>query len=158
MCFEHTYINAMHSSLKGYKTITVWTYYPGMHRVIWVAYMEAGKDSEVLVLSFCLFSEVLTTVKKQDGYKINAYGIIGDENGANLSTIEQVSVRSFLLKLLLPSGISKNLQSGNCLKLMWQKEKLRLHSAVHFAMLTQAVNIREYLKVFRRLSKGTTVY
>ena len=37
MVFEHAYIDAMHSHFNGYKTITIWTYHPGL--------MEAEKEN-----------------------------------------------------------------------------------------------------------------
>ena len=63
----------------------------------------------------------------------------------------------FLLKLLLANGIPENVEGDSCLQFMWQKEKLTLHSTIHFALPTQPVNIREYLKVSRRSAKGTIV-
>ena len=41
--FEHAYIDAMHSHVKWYKTITIWTYHPSMRRVLHLAVMEAEK-------------------------------------------------------------------------------------------------------------------
>ena len=43
MVFEHAYIDAMHSHVKGYKTITMWTYHPGIRRVLHLAVMEAER-------------------------------------------------------------------------------------------------------------------
>ena len=38
MVFEHAYID-IHSHVKGYKTITMWTYHPGIRRVLCLAMM-----------------------------------------------------------------------------------------------------------------------
>ena len=60
MVFEHAYIDAMHSHFKGYKTITMWTYHPGMRRVLHLAMMEADKENMEMLVSFLeLFNEVL---------------------------------------------------------------------------------------------------
>ena len=53
--------------------------------------MEAEKeDTESLALFLRLFNEALSKVLGQEGYKFNPYGIMCDENGANLNVIEQV--------------------------------------------------------------------
>ena len=64
MVFEHAYIDDMHSHVKGYKTITMWTYHPGMRRVLCLAVMEAEKENtEMLVLFLELFNEALAEFK-----------------------------------------------------------------------------------------------
>lgn len=99
MVFEHAYIDAMHSRVKGYKTITMWTYHPGMRRVLCLAVMEAEKENtEMLVLFLELFNEALAKFKGHPGYKFNPRGIMCDENGANLNAIATVLGRDFLGK------------------------------------------------------------
>ena len=100
MIFEHAYIDAMHSHVKGYKTITMWTYHPGMERVLHPTVMEAEKENmEMLVLFLELFNEVLAKFKGHPGYKFNPMGIMCDENGTNLKAIAAVLGRDFLGKL-----------------------------------------------------------
>ena len=99
MVFEHAYIDAMHSRVKRYKTITMWTYQPGMRRVLCLAVMEAEKENtEMLVLFLELFNEALDKFKGHPGYKFNPRGIMHDENGANLNVIATVLGRDFLGK------------------------------------------------------------
>ena len=75
-------------------------------------------------------------------HKFNPHGIICDENVVNPNAIEQVFVTSFLTRtILLANAISENVHGVKCLQIMWQKEKITLHSTIHFAMLTQPVNI-----------------
>ena len=62
-----------------------------MMRVMRLASMEAEmEDTESLALFLRLFNEALSKVLGQEGYKFNPYGIMCDENGANLNAIEQV--------------------------------------------------------------------
>ena len=50
--------------VKVYKTITMWTYHPGMKRLLHLAMMEAEKEhTEMLVLFLELFNEALTKFK-----------------------------------------------------------------------------------------------
>ena len=63
MVYERAYIDAMHSHVNGYKTITMWTYHLGMMRVLRLASMEAEKeDTESLALFLRLFNEALSKV------------------------------------------------------------------------------------------------
>ena len=89
MVNERAYIDALHSHVNGYKTITMWTYHLGMVKVMRITSMEAEKeDTESLALFLRLFSEALSKVLGQEAYKFNPYRIMCDENGANLNAIE----------------------------------------------------------------------
>ena len=83
----------------GYKTMRMWSYHPGIWGLMWLACIEAEmENTEISVLFLCLFNEALVKVKKQDGYRLNPYGIKCDENEANLNAVEEVFGRSFLTK------------------------------------------------------------
>ena len=43
MVEEYAYMDAMHTRVKGYKTLTLWTYHHGMGRVMRLATMEAER-------------------------------------------------------------------------------------------------------------------
>ena len=97
--FKHAYIYAMHSCVKGYKTITMWTYHPGMRRVLHLTMMEAEKENmEMLVFFLEFLNEALTKFKGHPGYKFNPMGIMCNENGANLNAIATVLGRDYLGK------------------------------------------------------------
>ena len=77
MVYERAYIDAMHSHINGYKTITMWTYHLGIMNVMRIASMEAEKeDTELLALFLRLFNEALSKVLAQEGYKFKPYGIM----------------------------------------------------------------------------------
>ena len=42
---EYAYLDGMHSHVHGYKTLTLWTYHPGMRKVIKLASMEAEREN-----------------------------------------------------------------------------------------------------------------
>ena len=53
----------MHSSINGYKTITMWTYHLGMMKVMRLASVEAEKeDTDSLALFLRFFNEALSNV------------------------------------------------------------------------------------------------
>ena len=45
MVDEYAYMDAMHTCVKGYKTLTLWTYHHGMHHVMCLATMEAEREN-----------------------------------------------------------------------------------------------------------------
>ena len=99
MVYERAYIDAMNSCINGYKAITMWTYHLGMMKLKRLASMEAEKeDTESLVLFLRLFNEALSKVLEHESYKFNPYGIICDENSANMNAIEQVFGTMYLGK------------------------------------------------------------
>ena len=56
MVYGRAYIDAMHSHINGYKTITMWTYHSGMMRVMRLASMEAEKEDTESLALFLRFS------------------------------------------------------------------------------------------------------
>ena len=45
MVDEYAYMDAMHTRVKGYKTLTLWTYHHGMQCVMCLVTMEAEKEN-----------------------------------------------------------------------------------------------------------------
>ena len=45
MVDKYAYMDAMHTHVKGYKTLTLWTYHHGMCRVMCLATMEAEREN-----------------------------------------------------------------------------------------------------------------
>ena len=96
---EEAYLDGMHSRVKGYKSLSLWTYHPGMKRVIHLAAMEAEKeDTESLTLFLNLFNKVLSQVSGIVNYKFNPVGMMCDEAGANFLAIEAALGSEFLQK------------------------------------------------------------
>ena len=117
MVYERAYIDAIHSHINGYKTVTMWTYHLGMMKVMRLASMEVEKeDTESLALFLILFNETLSEVLGQEGYKFNPYGIMCNENGTNLNAIEQVFGTMYMGKTVtcqwhIREGAKKQLSS-----------------------------------------------
>ena len=79
----------------GFKTLTMWTYHPGMRRVMNLAIMECEhENTEMLTLFLNLFNSALQDLTSDPTYKFNPYGIMCDENGAKFNTIVNVLVRN----------------------------------------------------------------
>jgi hypothetical protein len=94
---EPVFFDGMHKRVKGYKTLSAWTYSPLMCRVLRLATMEAEhEDTENITLFWKLFNEVLQKVSGRSGYKFNPCKFIVDENGANINAIYAVYGKSGL--------------------------------------------------------------
>lgn len=88
---ECVYVDAMHSRVEGYKTLTAWVYNPIVLKVMRLATMEVERENtESLVLFFRLFNEVLRKIKGQDDYKFNPCQFFVDEAGSNMNAIQRV--------------------------------------------------------------------
>ena len=53
LLLEWAYMDGMHSRVRGYKTQTLYTYHPGMNKVMALAMMECqNKNTQMIKLSF----------------------------------------------------------------------------------------------------------
>ena len=72
MVDKYTYMDAMHTPVKGYKTLTLWTCHHGMCRVMCLATMEAERENtECFTLFLTLWNNLLAEVSGIPGYKFN---------------------------------------------------------------------------------------
>ena len=63
MVDEYAYMDAMHTHVKGYKTLTLWTYHHGMCRDMHLTTMEAEReDTAWFTLFLTLWSNLLAEV------------------------------------------------------------------------------------------------
>ena len=96
---EHAYLDGMHSQVRGYKSLSLWTYHPGMHRVIHLATMEAEReDTECITLFLSLFNQLLSSASGVPNYKFNPCGLMCDEAGANFLAVEAALGTEILAK------------------------------------------------------------
>ena len=72
MVDEYAYMDAMHTRVKGYKTLTLWTYHHGMHCVMHLTTMEAKRENiECFTLFLTLWNNLSEEVSGIPGYKFN---------------------------------------------------------------------------------------
>ena len=114
---EHAYIDAMHSRVNGYKTVTMWPFHPGMNKVVNLAIMDCQKENtEMLTLFLELFNPALQDLTGNSEYKFNPICVMCDESGANMNAIERVFLeRISWQELLHASGTLDNVQSASYL-------------------------------------------
>ena len=63
---EYTYFDSMHSRVRGYKTLTLWVYHPGMCKVVLLAVMETeSEDTDMVTLFFNLYNQCLKELTGQ---------------------------------------------------------------------------------------------
>ena len=98
---EDAYIDAMHSRVNGYKTVTMWTFHPGMNKVVNLAIMDCHKENtEMLTLFLELFNSALQDLTGNSEYKFNPIPVMCDESGANMNAIERVFGKDFMARVV----------------------------------------------------------
>ena len=91
MVEEYTYLDGMHTRVKGYVTLALWTYHPGLHKVMRLASMECERENtECIAMFLDLSNKALQNKTGNQQYKFNPVGFMVDENGANFNAIERV--------------------------------------------------------------------
>ena len=66
---EYAYFDGMHSRIRGYKTLTLWVYYPRMCKVVLLAVMETkSKNTDMVTLFFNLFNQCLKELTGDSSY------------------------------------------------------------------------------------------
>ena len=97
LSLEWAYMDGMHSRVRGYKTLTLWTYHPGMNKVMALAIMECQNENTQMIKHFLqTFNKCLQDYTGIDDYKFDPYGIMCDEGGANMNAIEEVFGKEFM--------------------------------------------------------------
>ena len=88
---EVVFFDAMHSCVKGYKTLTLWVHNPILVKLQWLATMEAPRENtESIEMFWKLFNQCLQIVSKDPTYKFNPCKFMFDEGGANFIGLENV--------------------------------------------------------------------
>ena len=91
MVEEYAYLDGMHTRVKGYVTLVLWTYHPGLCKVMRLASMECERENtECIAMFLDLFNKALQNKTGNPQYKFNPAGFMVDENGANFNAIERV--------------------------------------------------------------------
>ena len=99
LCDEFVFIDAMHSRIEGYKTLTMWTYHSGMRKVLNLAIMDCeSENSETLTFFLKTFNDALRDYTKDPNYVFNPYGFLVDEHGGNFNAIVNVFGKQALAK------------------------------------------------------------
>ena len=52
LSLERAYMDGMHSQVRGYKTLTLWTYHSGMNKVMTLAIMECHNENTQMIKHF----------------------------------------------------------------------------------------------------------
>ena len=116
---EDAYMDDIHSWVKGFKSLSLWTYHLEMKCIMHLATMESEReDTESITLFLNLFNEVLTAVSGIDNYKFNPIRKMCDGVGANFLGIEAALGKEFLAKTKLSMAFSPMHQ-----KTTWKKWK-----------------------------------
>ena len=91
LSLEWAYMDGMHSQVRGYKTLVLWTYHPGMNTVIALAILKCQNENTQMIKHFLqTFNKCLQDYTGIDDYKFDPYRKMCDEGGANMNVIEEV--------------------------------------------------------------------
>ena len=94
---EYAYFDGMHSRERGYKTLTLWVYHPGMCKVVLLAVRETeSENTEMVTLFFNLFNECLQELTGDKSYHFLPYRFMVDEASANFNAIQVVFGKQML--------------------------------------------------------------
>ena len=94
---EYAYFDDMHSQVRGYKTLTLWVYHPGMCKVVLLAVMETeSENTDMITLFFNLFNQCLQELTGNNSYSFSPYGFMVDEACANFNAIQAVFGKEML--------------------------------------------------------------
>ena len=97
LSLEWAYMDGMHSRVRGYKTLTLWTYHPGMNKVMALAIMECQNENTQMIKHLLqIFNKCLQDYTGIDDYRFDPNGIMCDEGGTNMNTIEEVFGKEFM--------------------------------------------------------------
>ena len=91
MVEEYKYLDGLHTRVKGYVTLALWTYHPGLRKVMRLASMECEhENTECITMFLDLFNKALQKKRGNSQNKFNPAGFMVDENGLNFNAIERV--------------------------------------------------------------------
>ena len=91
MVEEYAHLDGMHTRVKGYVTLALWTYHPGLCKVMRLASMECKCGNTLCITLFLdLFNKPLQKKTGNPQYKFNPAGFMVNESGANFNAIEKV--------------------------------------------------------------------
>ena len=96
MRYEYMFVDAKHDRCRSFKTITLWAYHDASRKLVCLAIMEVEQENtEILILFWNSFNEVLQTVSGCKDNTFTPFGFVADENCANWNSIKAVfGVRS----------------------------------------------------------------
>ena len=91
MVEEYAYLDGMHTSVKRYVTLVLWTYHPGLCKVMRLASIECKhENTECIAMFLDLFNKALQKKTGNPQYKFHPAGFMVNENGVNFNAIEKV--------------------------------------------------------------------
>ena len=83
MLEEYAYLDGMHTRVKGYVKLALWTYHPGLCKVMRLTSLECEHENiECITMFLDLFNKALHKKTGNPQYKFNPAGFMVNENGA----------------------------------------------------------------------------
>ena len=99
---EDCYFDRTHTRVRGFKTLALWVFHPGMRYILRLATMDVRDESTQHISMFWnIMNEMLREVTWRPDNIFNPWKIMIDENGANYCGVwEAMGINYMLSKLV----------------------------------------------------------
>ena len=88
---EFAHVDATHTRVRNFKTVTLWTYHPVMRKLLRLAVMDIEEENtENLSKFWQVFNSMLCKVSDNQQYLFNPCGFVADEHHSNWQSIQLV--------------------------------------------------------------------
>jgi hypothetical protein len=88
---EYAYVDATHTRVRHFKTLTLWTYHSVMRKLLRLAIMEIEEEnSDNLCKFWQMFNSMLAEVSGNEQYLFNPCGFVAAEHHANWQSIQLI--------------------------------------------------------------------
>ena len=146
---EFAYMDGMHTRCNKYRTLTLWTYHPGMRKLQALAIMECEtENAENIELFFNTINEMLQEHTSNKNYKFHPCGIIVDEGGANWKAVRAVFGTDSGIRIV---GCQWHFLNCARRQMTHVKQDERRSFEVHYRDLIQAHTDKEYERVYNAM-------
>ena len=93
---ENAYFDTTFNRVYGFTSFGLWVYHPTMRKILRIACMDMRSENyRDIAIFFTLLNEILSEVKKEEGYKFNPRAFVCDESGSNHKAIEYIYGEQF---------------------------------------------------------------
>ena len=157
--YEPAYFDGMHNRVRLYKTLTMWSFHPGMRMMIELAIMEAPRENTYYVTKFFeLFQEAMREYMKDENYKWEPNSLMMDEAGCNFVAVANVFGEDFVDNFTM----SCQYHFKNCAEQKMKDENVPADERKKFREwldeLCEASTLHEYYNICAKIESKVAAY
>ena len=88
---EYAFVDTKHDRVRGFKTLTLWTYHPVLRKLLCLAIMEIeAENTENLTSFWTIWNDLLKDAAERNDVLFNPIGFVADEHHANWKSLKNV--------------------------------------------------------------------